>query len=223
MPEHTRKPAARRAPRDARPDNDRGRPPYAPGPSADAASIGAPNKIARTASLGPSDDVTVEVNNFQTQSPIESREIRDLVRRVLYDERVDRAQISVAVVDDATIHELNRRHLAHDCPTDVITFVLSDDDSDDLSGEIVVSAETAERVARAAGNDPEAELTLYLVHGLLHLLGCDDRTPAAASEMRRRESEVLARLGVENCFAKSRVVAENDSSVRDREDRTCPA
>src|SRR5262249_36361632 len=104
-------------------------------------------------------------------------------------------------VDDASIRALNRQHLEHDWPTDVITFRLSEPDDPELEAEIVLSAEMAVTTARESGADAQAELALYLVHGLLHLCGHDDRDETAAAAMRRREGEVLAELGVPNTFA----------------------
>jgi probable rRNA maturation factor len=67
----------------------------------------------------------------------------------------------------------------------------------------VVSAETARRRAPEFGWPPHQELTLYLVHGLLHLCGYDDTTPGEEQLMRRRESEVLALLGLKPRVARS--------------------
>ena len=124
---------------------------------------------------------------------------------MLAGEGVHRATISVALVDDAAIHALNRRFLDHDWPTDVITFPLSEGDEPVLAGELVVSAETAAATARAAGVAPWHELALYLVHGLLHLLGYDDSADDDRHAMRRREDEVLSRLGLTNTFPASAV------------------
>jgi probable rRNA maturation factor len=82
----------------------------------------------------------------------------------------------------------------------VISFVLADPTEAALAGELVVSAEMAAETARAGGFDARAELALYLVHGLLHLCGYDDQTPAEAATMRRREAEVLAKEGLTNTF-----------------------
>jgi probable rRNA maturation factor len=127
--------------------------------------------------------------------------LAEVARRVLEAEGIARAEISIAVVDDPTIHELNRRHLDHDEPTDVISFVLSDPGDECLSGELIVSAETAVRMARLDGIEPRTELTLYIVHGLLHLCGYDDLTGPAAAAMRRREAELLAAVGLEHPFS----------------------
>jgi probable rRNA maturation factor len=103
--------------------------------------------------------------------------------------------VNVAIVDDATIHGLNRRHLQHDYPTDVLSFPL-EDSRDKLAGEIVVSAETAQREAAAYGWSGDEELCLYVVHGALHLAGLRDKTSAEKRAMRAAEERVLAELGL---------------------------
>lgn len=138
----------------------------------------------------------VEVSDTQTRLKLDPDSLVRLVRQVLRAEGVQRATISLAIVDDATIQVLNRRHLEHDWPTDVISFLFSEPDDLELSGELVVSAETALTTARDAAGPAFDELALYLVHGLLHLLGHDDTTDAARSSMRKRESELLASLGL---------------------------
>jgi probable rRNA maturation factor len=65
-----------------------------------------------------------------------------------------------------------------------------------IGGEIVLSAETAWRNAGTYGVSPQDELSLYVVHGLLHLCGYDDLTPREKRIMRRREAEALAGSGV---------------------------
>ena len=86
------------------------------------------------------------------------------------------ARISVAVVDDATIAVLNRQFLRHEGPTDVLSFLLEQDE-DGLEGEVVVSAETARRTAPRFGWSEGEELLLYVIHGTLHLAGYDDAKP----------------------------------------------
>jgi len=116
------------------------------------------------------------------------------------------AIISVALVDDLRIAELNRRHLGHDGPTDVLAFDLRDaadqDDSNgdgflrgELEGDVVISVETAMREARRRGHEPDAEVALYAVHGILHLLGYDDHQDRDAARMHVVEDEILASVG----------------------------
>jgi len=144
--------------------------------------------------------IDVEVSDTQGHLAIDPQAVTALLRRVLEGEGVDRASLSIALVDDTTIHAVNRRHLAHDWPTDVISFRFSEPGDPILSGELVVSAEHAVMLARRVGTDPWAELALYLVHGLLHLCGYDDLAAPDVDAMRRREGEILAREGLTNTF-----------------------
>ena len=70
-------------------------------------------------------------------------------------------------------------------PTDVITF---------QHGEIFISAEMARRNARRFGNSLVRELRLYIVHGLLHLQGFDDREPRKARKMEALQRKILAKV-----------------------------
>jgi probable rRNA maturation factor len=94
-------------------------------------------------------------------------------------------EMSVALVSDRRIAELHRRFLNERGPTDVITF---------QHGEIVISAETARRQARAFRTSLEHELRLYIAHGLLHLRGYDDKTSAGAAEMKRLQERLVAKV-----------------------------
>lgn len=144
--------------------------------------------------------IEVELSDTQTHLRIAPERASELVRQVLAIEGVRNASISLVIVDNQTIREINREHLGHDWETDVITFPLSDPDEEPLLGELVVSAEMAKTSAAEVGEDPWAELALYVVHGLLHLLGYDDLSEAEAAAMRRREGEVLALLGLKNLY-----------------------
>lgn len=95
------------------------------------------------------------------------------------------AELNVILVSNRRMAELHRRFLHLPGPTDVITF---------QHGEIFVSAETARTHARRFGNSLEAELRLYIAHGLLHLHGFDDKEPAAAAEMESAQKKLVASL-----------------------------
>jgi len=91
------------------------------------------------------------------------------------------AAVEVAVVSDATIARVHVDFMDVPGATDVITFD---------HGEIVMSAETAARCAKEHGHPVEAELALYVIHGLLHLNGFDDRTAAARRKMFRVQERI---------------------------------
>lgn len=115
-------------------------------------------------------------------------------RRALAAERVPRATITLLLVDDAGIAALHDRWLGDPSPTDVITFDLGDGDG--LTGDIACSTETAVREAARYGWSPRYELAYYMIHGLLHLTGYDDRVVARRRAMRARERAVFAALGL---------------------------
>jgi probable rRNA maturation factor len=111
--------------------------------------------------------------------------------------QLSKMEVSIAIVDDPTIHQLNREHLDHDWPTDVISFLFeADEAAASVEGEIVASIDTATRLSQAAGWSPQDELLLYVIHGLLHLAGLDDIEPADQLEMRTAERDCLMALGV---------------------------
>ena len=102
--------------------------------------------------------------------------------------------IEVALVDDETLAELHGRYLDDPSVTDVMAFELGEEGGGPL-GEIYVSVDRAEIVAGRRGSSWERELTLYLVHGALHLCGFNDLEDADREAMREAEAAVLERLG----------------------------
>ena len=115
---------------------------------------------------------------------------------VLEGEGVGEAKVTLAFVDSAHIHRLNKQFLEHDEPTDVLTFPDSAPGARKLEGEVVIGYEVARENAADRGHEPGLELLLYVVHGCLHLCGYDDTTGAAAKEMRAKEREYLGKLGL---------------------------
>ena len=126
--------------------------------------------------------------------PVDRKRMRHIVAAVLDGETIAEAEISLAFVDNETIHRLNQRYLAHDEPTDVLSFPLSEPNARRLAGELVIGAEIAKAQAKDRGHDVEAELALYVIHGLLHLCGYDDTTATDAAAMRQRERHYLREL-----------------------------
>jgi probable rRNA maturation factor len=103
--------------------------------------------------------------------------------------------LSVVIVDDARSHRLNARYRGIDRPTDVLAFAMREGPFANLHaqvlGDVVISAETALRQARARRHPLAEELTRLLIHGTLHLLGYDHEiSPADARLMRAKEREL---------------------------------
>lgn len=150
----------------------------------------------------------IEIADQQTLLPLDEDRLRSVVRRTLELEEVRSATISLAIVDNPAIHALNRQFLNHDYATDVISFSYADEDPPPfaagrprgqgrhLNGEVVVSSEMALELATDYDWPAQDELTLYIVHGLLHLCGYDDLTETEQPLMRAREEAVFRHLGL---------------------------
>ena len=138
----------------------------------------------------------VAIASPQETVPIDRRRLREAAHTVLEGEGVADYEISLAFVDNPTIQRLNVRYLNHDQPTDILTFPLSEPGSRKLAAELVIGAEVAVAQAAAGGQDVQHELTLYVIHGLLHLCGFDDHSDADLRAMRARERHYLTLLGL---------------------------
>lgn len=95
------------------------------------------------------------------------------------------SKVSILIISDRRMAELHRRFMNEPGPTDVITF---------QHGEIFISADTASANSKRFGKSLRSELRLYLVHGLLHLQGFDDRDARSARQIRAAERKVLRKL-----------------------------
>jgi probable rRNA maturation factor len=140
------------------------------------------------------DGFQVAVANQQSRHAVNEDQLAAAVRAVLQRSAYRTAAVSLAIVDDPTIHELNRSYLDHDWPTDVLSFVLAEDGIH-LEGEVIISADTAAAVSAEIGWPAAGEQLLYVVHGMLHLVGYSDKDTAAAERMREAESELLLLFG----------------------------
>ena len=111
-------------------------------------------------------------------------------------------RVDVVLVDDPTLTDLHGRFLNDPTPTDVISFDLSEDappgpQDPGPDAELYISLDCAQRVSLERGVSLARELTLYAVHGALHLCGFDDHEPLERAAMRVAEGRVLAGLGFE--------------------------
>ena len=97
------------------------------------------------------------------------------------------------LVGDRTMTRLNRQYRGKAASTDVLSFPMREGSFASLSphllGDIVISAETADRQAKAGGRPLRDELAALLIHGILHLLGYDHQTPLEARRMKRLERQ----------------------------------
>ena len=134
---------------------------------------------------------------------------------------VEAGSLSVALVDDPAMCDLHNQFMQDPTTTDVLTFDLSDDDDDDdddaadesdapqdapavIDGEVIICVDEAARQAEQIGHELRLELLLYGVHGLLHLLGYDDRDPADFDVMHKKEDQLLVAAGFDPVYSRSR-------------------
>ena len=139
---------------------------------------------------------TIEIyfsENCQT-TDIAASEITALLHKL--DEYSQRAipdgELSIAFLNEAELAQLHGEFLDDDSPTDVMTFI--GDPEENLAGEICISVDRAREEASERHISFMEELTLYLVHGWLHLSGLDDREPEERALMRKEEKAALAFL-----------------------------
>lgn len=125
--------------------------------------------------------------------PVDPARVEAVVRHVLRAEGVAAAEVSVALLGDGAIAELNEDYLQHAGPTDVLSFALHEEGEPPL-GDVYVGVEQAARQAAAFGATPADEVLRLAVHGTLHVLGYDHPAGAerAASPMFARQEELLA-------------------------------
>ena len=138
--------------------------------------------------------------------------VKAVCNRFTRDETQDtRYQISIAIVDDTQSRKLNKQFLNHNSPTDCLSFNLSDnsefpiiENRKSVTFELVVNAEMAVKEASLRGHSSEAELALYITHGLLHNLGFDDSKHRQAKKMHDTEDEILQQLGYGSVYNSTR-------------------
>ena len=162
----------------------------------------------------PEPSFHVPVANEQASLSIQESQLQLAVHSVLQASDYRHGVISLAIVDDPTIHEINRQFLNHDYSTDVISFVL-EDNCPQLVGELVISADTAISNSEHYGWTATNELLLYVIHGCLHLVGYLDKDPADRSQMVAAELAQLKKLGIPLPSDQSRWLAQSSEDARE--------
>ena len=138
----------------------------------------------------------IEISDQQQRS-LDFADCTNVARMILDDFGFDQSEISIAFVDDPTIRDLNKQYLNHDYETDVISFVLEQSETA-LTGQLLVSTDTAEKMGKQIGVPMQHEVLLYVIHGMLHLVGFDDTDPESAEKMRAAEADYLGRFGIKH-------------------------
>lgn len=143
----------------------------------------------------PSADIEVNFDIEVEDIDADLLRLEMLVRTICTEFETPSAQISVCIIDDAGIIKTHRKFLNQDHTTDVISFDLSDEFESHKTFQLVVNAQMAQRQAKERGHSTEAELALYITHGMLHNLGFDDLNEEDAQKMHKTEDTILQANG----------------------------
>jgi probable rRNA maturation factor len=131
----------------------------------------------------------VRVINAHPRKRVRKGDVDSLARRVIRGERKKVRELSVVFVNDRTITRLNRQFLLHNHATDVICFPLQEEP--ELEGEVYVNLDQAARQARYYGVGTREEIRRLIIHGILHLVGHDDKTRKKKQRMHEIENKYL--------------------------------
>ncbi len=141
----------------------------------------------------------VSIVNLQKRIPVcpsLASRIKKAVRATIASENIKRSgEIDICLVNDKKIRELNKKYLGIDNPTDVMAFNISQAAGrDKMLADIAISTDTAVSNARIFNTAPSYELFLYVIHGMLHILGYDDKTARQRRIINKKTRQVLAAL-----------------------------
>jgi probable rRNA maturation factor len=138
----------------------------------------------------------IVVRNRQRARPLNTKFLRDIVHALLVQELSrDDFEIGISIIGEAAMTQMNEGYLRHKGSTDVITFDYTEPSRPkSLSGEICVCLDEALAQAPRFRMTWQNELVRYIVHGILHLSGYDDKTAAARRKMKREEDRLLQQM-----------------------------
>lgn len=152
----------------------------------------------------------VIITNLQNKIEV-SKELESLIAKVinaaLLAENVSGdVEVSIVLVDDEYIQNLNKNYRSIDAPTDVLSFAMRESvdesdiifecDEEELLGDVVISLERARSQAEEYGHSIEREVGFLVTHGILHLLGYDHETESERAVMRNKEEKILESIGL---------------------------
>lgn len=144
--------------------------------------------------------MSIAIENRQKKVKLDRRRMRRSLKRLMKELCCEDGELSLLLVDDDQIREINRTYLKRDRSTNVISFAMTEGEfgaiNPRLLGDIVLSVETAARDAATRCIDLMDEVEFLLIHGLLHLLGYEheNTTAAESRKMKARERELFFML-----------------------------
>ena len=168
-------------------------------PEAENAPVEWQNTQGAQLSADPGSDylITVQIDP-KYEDRLDADKLHRLAIRALQAEGVrGPLELGVVITTDEEVRALNRQYLGHDYDTDVLSFPMGDGgwvtpaERPAYLGDIAISYDRASEQAPEYGQSTEAEVATLLVHGILHLLGYDDRDEAGRERMHARQRELL--------------------------------
>ncbi|MGR6087630.1 MAG: rRNA maturation RNase YbeY [Arcticibacter sp.] len=124
----------------------------------------------------------------------DKRKIRSWLELCVRKKKRKLGDLTFVFCSDGYLRKMNKRFLAHDYNTDIITFALHEESEKTISGEMYISIDRVKSNASDYGVSFSAELRRVMVHGVLHLCGLNDKTEEETTKMRAAENRLLALL-----------------------------
>ena len=142
----------------------------------------------------------IEIIN-KTNTNIDLDSLKDIVKYTLLKENIDNGILNIIIVDNNTIHKINKEFRGVDRPTDVISFALEDDDTfikldERILGDIYISIDKVYEQTKEYGHSFKREISFLTVHGVLHLLGYDHMNIEDEKIMFQKQEQILEELKI---------------------------
>jgi probable rRNA maturation factor len=159
--------------------------------------------------------LTLDLQNASSGVPVPAQSLLKLWVRAALEGQRRQAEISLRIVDEAEMTELNGQYRGKAYPTNVLSFPadLPPEVKLPYLGDIVICAAVVEREALAQGKTPRDHWAHLLVHGTLHLLGLDHIDDAEAEAMESREIEILKTLAIANPYESSNDASSSEDGL----------
>ncbi len=142
--------------------------------------------------------IRLSVSNISKCWFLNKKKLKSIVRSVLKSVGINEANISLVFCSDREIRRLNFLYRGKDRPTDVLSFSMREGKrlkgDSSILGDVVISVDRARKQAKRFSSTFKREIYLYIIHGILHLLGYDDQSISSRKRMRRKEIQILNSL-----------------------------
>jgi len=139
----------------------------------------------------------INTENRNPNRPIDLSKMKKVANKALRRLDLGKSEVNIVFVSNQRIRAMNRRYLGMDISTDVLAFSGGDTPGGDdgFLGDVVISSDKAQQQAKEYGTSFLQEMALYVIHGILHLAGYEDRTKKGKALMRNMEDELIQKTG----------------------------